>query len=187
MVWLLADSNSVPWWSATIATLVGGLISLVATLGVTFWTDYLKQNQERRRVAALVAAGFNAIAKHLEENQVRAEIVKLIGEATVTKTAVDIHLIFPIRGSFLGFFDKLEATLPGRLLQRAVREIVVLRGLTEDFETLEKVRNWQHQIDFCSAMIRKLEICERELPELVDDLLQEAKVSRDTLTDFVTD
>jgi hypothetical protein len=186
MTWFLADSNSVTWWSAALGALVGGLISLVSTIGVTFWTDYVKQNQERRRVAALVAAGFDAIAKHLEENQVRAELLKLINQTT-PKNPVQGHLVFPIRGSFLGFFDKLEPTLPGKLLQRTVRQIVVLRGLTEDFDKLGTVNGWQHQIDFCSAMVRKLEICEKELPALVDDLLQEARVSRDILTGFVID
>jgi hypothetical protein len=99
-------------------------------------------------------------------------------------------IVFPVRGSFLGTISSIESTLsllPRELLQRTARHIVLLRGLVEDFQTLEKIRDFGELHRFCDALITKVGVCEAELPSLVEDLLKEARIGRDTLTDFVTD
>lgn len=180
--------ESAPWWSGVLGALVGGLISLSSTVGLAVFSDYLKQNRERKRIAALAAAGFFAVLKHLQENQVAVKLAGVRGYSMLP--VYSIGIVFPVRGSFLGAISSIEPSLsllPRELVQRTARHIVLLRGLVEDFQTLEKIREFEELRRFCDALIAKVGVCEAELPTLVEDLLKEARVSRDTLTDFVTE
>jgi hypothetical protein len=175
--------ESAPWWSGVLGALVGGLISLASAVGLAIFNDYSKQNRERTRIAALAAAGFFAVLRHLQESSVAAQI------AQVRNSGMSPSIIFPIRGSFLGTISSVEPSLsllPPNLMQRTARYIVLLRGLVEDFTTLKQdIGGPAERLYFCDALIAKVSLCDAELPTLVEDLLQEARVSRDTLTGFV--
>jgi hypothetical protein len=179
-------AESTVWWSAALGALVGGVISLASTVGVAVFTDYSKQNRERKRTAALAAAGFFAVLKHLQDSQVAAALLLLKRNAMLPSPR---EFVFPIRGSFLRAVSSVEPSLsllPRELMQRTARHNVLLRGLVEDFQTLAKIQTKDLE-QFCDVLIEKVTVCEAELPLLVEDLLKEARVSRDTLSDSVTD
>ena len=128
---LLADSGT----STLIGVVVGGLISLISTVGVTTWAEQLKRNTERRRFCALSAAAFRDIYSHLTNNKVREALDKIVRDSEQYNQLISPEIALPIRGSFLdariGRVEHSLATLPEPLMLRTSALITRLRGIVE--------------------------------------------------------
>jgi hypothetical protein len=166
--------------AALTGVIVGRIITFISTTGINLFFDFLKRSRERARVAALSAGVFSAVREHLEESRVVTEVRNVMAVASAGKLA-SVNLIFPIRGSFLGTLNSVEPTLsllPGDLCRRTARQIVLLRGIVEDFTTLkDNVRFPAEQAAFCQALITKIESCSSALPDLIQDLDNEARLA----------
>jgi hypothetical protein len=185
--WLSGDSAL--WWQYTIGIVLGGFIALASSVLVTLWVEKLKQNAERKRLAAIIADELQAIVDYIAENDFDSKLTAA-AEAVRDGSIPNIEQFSVLRGSFTIASGKIDLPIgifPERLALQTASISTLLRGIIEDFTTLREARRakyrpiaWQDgdYADFCAELGGRIRESVSKARSLIPELLEESKQSR---------
>jgi uncharacterized membrane protein len=185
--WLSGDSAL--WWQYTIGIVLGGFIALASSVMVTLWVEKLKQNAERKRLAAIIADELQAIVDYIAENDFDSKLTAA-AEAVRDGSIPNIEQFSVLRGSFTIASGKIDLPIgifPERLALQTASISTLLRGIIEDFTTLREARRakyrpiaWQDgdYADFCAELGGRIRESVSKARSLIPELLEESKQSR---------
>jgi hypothetical protein len=185
--WLSGDCAL--WWQYTIGIVLGGFIALASSVLVTLWVEKLKQNAERKRLAAIIADELQAIVDYIAENDFDSKLTAA-AEAVRDGSIPNIEQFSVLRGSFTIASGKIDLPIgifPERLALQTASISTLLRGIIEDFTTLREARRakyrpiaWQDgdYADFCAELGGRIRESVSKARSLIPELLEESKQSR---------
>jgi hypothetical protein len=185
--WLSGDSAL--WWQCTIGVVLGGFVALASSVLVTLWVEKLKQNAERKRLAAIIADELQAIVDYIAENDFDSKLTAA-AEAVRDGSIPNIEQFSVLRGSFIiasGKIDLPVGIFPERLALQTASISTLLRGIIEDFTTLREARRAKYQpiawqdgdyADFCAELGGRIRESVSKARSLIPELLEESKQSR---------
>jgi hypothetical protein len=175
------------WWVPLVSVVVGGLISLGSTLGVTFFAEHARRESERKRLAATLAGELEGIVAYLKRHKVE----ELLEAAAESRERPNVERIPQLRGSFLpgesGKIDESIGLLPTRLAGESSSVIILLRATVEDFTTAGNAwrnrQSWTDQDvrDFCKELAMTIKSLKEDASKLIPELRKEAEIWREPL------
>jgi hypothetical protein len=182
--WLSGDFAL--WWQYTIGIVFGGFIALASSVLVTLWVEKLKQNAERKRLAAIIADELQTIVNYIAENDFDSKLAAA-AEAVRDGSIPNIEQFSVLRGSFIIASGKIDLPLgifSERLALQTASLSTLLRGIIEDFATLREARRakyrpiaWQNgdYADFCAELGGRIRESVSKARSLIPELLEESK------------
>jgi hypothetical protein len=128
------------WWQYTLGIALGGFIALASSVLVTLWLEKLKQNAERKRLAAIIADELQAIVDYITENDFDSKLTAA-AEAVRKGSTPNVAQFSVLRGSFIIASAKIDSPIgifPERLALQTASLSTLLRGIIEDFTILRE-------------------------------------------------
>jgi hypothetical protein len=189
--WLSGDFAL--WWQYTISIVLGAFIALASSVLVTLWVEKLKQNAERKRRAAIIADGLQAIVDYITENDFDSKLTAA-AEAVRKGSTPNVVQFSVLRGSFIIASAKIDSPIgifPERLALQTASLSTLLRGIIEDFTTLREAWRvkyrpipWQDSdyADFCTELGGRIRESVSKARSLIPELLEESKQNRNLLS-----
>jgi len=168
---------------------LGGFIALASSVLVTLWVEKLKQNAERKRLAAIIADELQAIVDYIGENDFDSRLTAA-AEAVRDGSMPNIEQFSVLRGSFIIASGKIDLPIgifPERLALQTASLSTLLRGIIEDFTTLREAGRakyrpipWQDSdyADFCAELGGRIRESVSKARSLIPELLEQSKQSR---------
>ncbi|HZC35772.1 MAG TPA: hypothetical protein VE242_09170 [Chthoniobacterales bacterium] len=142
---LLADS--LLWWNYSIGVALGGFVALTSSVLITLWVEKLKQNAQRKRLAAIIADELETIVDYIIESELYSKLTA--DAAAVRKGARPEVEQFPVLpGSFIitsGKIDLPIGVFPEHLALQTASLSTLLRGVIEDFTALREARRAKYR------------------------------------------
>jgi hypothetical protein len=167
----------------------GGFVAFASSVRLTFLVQKLKQNAERKRLAAIIADELQAIIDYVTEDDIDS---KLTGAAEAVRqgSTPKFEQLAVLLGSFVvdpGKIDSPIGIFPVRLALQTTSLSTLLRGIVEDFTTLrepwrakDRPIPWQDSdyADFCAELARRIRESVSKARSLIPELLEESKQNR---------
>lgn len=187
MNWQLV--GSLPWWQYTSGTVLGGFIALASSVLVTLRVEKLRQNAERKRLAAIIADELRAIVDYITEDDIDSKL-KTAAKAVREGSTPNVEQFPVLRGSFMVASGKIDSPIgifPERLALQTASLSTLLRGIIEDFTTLREAWRakyrpipWQDSdyADFCTELAGRIRESVSKARSLIPELLEESKENR---------
>jgi hypothetical protein len=181
--------DSTIWWQYTGSIVVGGFISLAASVLVTLRVEKLKHNAERRRRAAIIADELQAIVDYITENDFDSKLTAA-AEAVREGSTPNVEQFSVLRGSFIIASAKIDSpigTFPERLALQTASLSTLLRGIIQDFTMLREAwrakyrpGRWQDSeyANFCTELGGRIRESVSKARSLIPELLEESKQNR---------
>jgi hypothetical protein len=166
------------WWGPLCAAAVGAVIGMCGSLFAISFTEHVKRDSERKRLAATLAGELEGIVAYLERHKVE----ELLEDASQSNKRPNVKRIPPLRGSFVGANSSL-GLLPTHLASDSSSIVVHLRGTIEEFTTVRdgwRDGSWTDQEirDFCKELASMVKTCKTEASKLIPELRKEAEIDR---------
>lgn len=177
----LAASSDNNWWMPLVGVVIGGVITIVANLVGTWWTDRLKRSTERQQLAGAISGELKGILSLLEHLKI-AEILRKNCKASLETQKLH-YASFSIRENYFAVFEKnVEriGSLPASVAADVSEVYVYMKGVVEDLKTLHEGSplGWDFEIGymFLQGAVQTLEIAQEKARALIPKL--EREVSR---------
>jgi len=168
---------------------LGGFVAFASSVRVTFLVQKLKQNAERKRLAAIIADELQAIVNYSTEDDIDS---KLTGAAEAVRegSTPKFEQLAVLRGSFVVASGKIDPPIgifPVRLALQTTSLNTLLRGIGEDFTTLrehwrakDRPIPWQDSdyAVFCTELAGRIRESVSKARSLIPELLEESKQNR---------
>jgi predicted outer membrane lipoprotein len=177
------------WWQYTTGIALGGFIALAFSVLVTLWVEKLKQNAERKRLAAIIADELQAIVDYITENDFDSKLTAA-AEAMRKGSIPNVAQFSGLRGTFIIASAKIDSPIgifPERLALQTASLSTLLRGIIQDFTMLREAWRakyrpvqWQDSeyADFCTALGGRIRESVSKARSLIPELLEEPKQNR---------
>jgi hypothetical protein len=181
--------GSLPWWQYTSGIVLGGFIALASSVLVTLWVEKLRQNAERKRLAATIADELRAIVDYIAEDDIDLKL-KAAAEAVREGSTPEVEQFPLLRPSFMVASGKIDSPIgifPERLALQTASLSTLLRGIIEDFTALREAWRakyrpipWQDSdyADFCTELAERIRESVSKARSLIPELLEESKQNR---------
>jgi hypothetical protein len=166
------------------SALLGGAFSLGTILATTVWNEKVKQDSERKRLAATFAGELEGVVNYLVTHNVEELLRTAVKSPGPHK--LNVQKIVPLRGSFLGASGKIDTAvgfLPPNLAAESAKILVHIRGTIEEFTTVHNA--WKDTWwvlsgfrDFCVSLADMVKKCKDDAGRLIPLLKAEAMLDR---------